>query len=135
MKKISILIADDHKMARQALVFVLSTDDRFSVIAECETGEEAIEKSKELQPDLVIMDINLPGTDGIETTARIRELSPGSKILGVSMHMQPSYAQSIMQKGALGYLTKNSSRDEILKGVLEVYSGREYICEEIKNNL
>lgn len=115
--------------------FILRTSDHFQLIAECESGEEAVEKAKELQPDVVIMDINLPGSDGIETTGKILEVSPGSKILGMSMHTQPSYAQSIMRKGALGYLTKNSPKDEILKAVLEVHAGREYLCEEIKNNL
>ncbi|HEV8287156.1 MAG TPA: response regulator transcription factor [Chitinophagaceae bacterium] len=133
MEKITVLIADDHQMARQALVFVINSDGRFLVIAECKSGEEAIEKSRQLQPAIVIMDINLPGSDGIEATGRIREFSPGSKILGISMHTQPSYAQSIMQKGALGYITKNSPRDEILKAILEVYEGRKYVCEEIKN--
>jgi DNA-binding NarL/FixJ family response regulator len=135
MQKITILIADDHQMARQALVFVLNSDNRFRVIAECETGEEAIEKSGELNPDVVIMDINLPGLDGIEATVRIRELSPGSKILGMSMHEQPSYANTIIEKGALGYLTKNSPSDEIFKAILEVSSGRKYVCNEIKNIL
>jgi len=135
MEKITVLIADDHQMARQALVFVINNDGRFHVIAECKSGEEAIEKSRQLQPAIVIMDINLPGYDGIEATGQIRELSPGSKILGISMHTQPSYAQSIMKKGALGYITKNSPRDEILKAILEVYEGRKYVCEEIKNIL
>ena len=134
MQKIRILIADDHLMARQALVFVLNSDARFQVIAECESGEEAIEKSRELQPDIVVMDINLPGIDGIEATGKILEFSPGSKILGMSMHTQPSYANTIMEKGALGYLTKNSSRDEMYKAIFEVYSGRKYVCAEIKNN-
>jgi len=133
MEKITILIADDHKMARQALVFVVTTDERFLVIAECESGEEAVEKSGELQPDVVLMDISLPGLDGIEATARISELSPRSKILGMSMHSQPAIAHTIMQKGALGYVTKNSSREEILHAILEVYAGRNYVCKEIKN--
>ena len=135
MGKITILIADDHKMARQALVFVLNSDNRFQVIAECESGEEAIEKSRELQPDVVIMDISLPGFDGIESTGRVRQLSPGSKIIGMSMHTQPSYANAIMEKGAFGYLTKNSPREEMFKAILEVYAGRKYLCNEIRTIL
>ena len=135
MRKITILVADDHPMARQALVFVLNSDNRFQVIAECETGEQAVEKSGELNLDVVLMDINLPGLDGIEATVRIRELSPVSKILGMSMHTQPSYANAIMEKGALGYVTKNSPGDEIFKAILEVSAGRKYVCDEIRNIL
>ena len=135
MQKITVLIADDHQMARTALVFVLNSNNRFEVIAECETGEEAVEKSRELNPDVVLMDINLPGLDGIEATVQICELSPAPKVLGMSMHTHPSYANLIMEKGAMGYLTKNCSRDEMFKAILEVYSGKKYVCNEIKNTL
>src|ERR1051325_6440753 len=110
MKKITILIADDHKLVRQTWEFVFNSDDRFQVISECATGEEAIERSKQLHPDIVIMDINLPGISGVEATSQIRKYSPGSKIIGVSMHTQPAYAKMIMKEGASGYVTKNSSR-------------------------
>ncbi|HTD39154.1 MAG TPA: response regulator transcription factor, partial [Mucilaginibacter sp.] len=92
MKKITILIADDHKLVRQTWEFIFNRDERFQVIAECATGEEAIEISRELRPDVVIMDINLPGISGLEATLQIRKFSPGSKIIAVSMHTQPSYA-------------------------------------------
>jgi two-component system invasion response regulator UvrY len=135
MKKISILIADDHRLVRETWGLVVNSDDRFDVIAECANGEEAVELSRQLQPDVVIMDINLPGINGIEATEQIRNFSPGSKILGISIHSEPVFVRKMFQKGALGYLTKNSSRKEMIEAILEVSEGRKYICSEIKNRL
>ncbi len=135
MEKITILIADDHKLIRQTWEFVFNSDDRFQVIGQFASGEEAIEASRQLRPAIVIMDINLPGMNGVEATTQIRKYSPGSKIIGVSMHTQPSYAKVIMKNGAMGYVTKSSSREEMFKAVLEVHAGNKYICEEIKNIL
>ena len=135
MDKISILIADDHTLVRETWSFILNTDPRFSVVAESGSGEEAVELAKKLRPNIVIMDINLPGMNGIEATQQIRKYSPGSRILGVSLHTQPTYARKMMQKGAMGYVTKNSSREEMFKAILEIQAGKKYICDEIKNIL
>lgn len=135
MDKITILIADDHTLVRETWSFILNTDPRFNVIAESGSGEEAIELAKKLRPNIVIMDINLPGMNGIEATQQIRKFSPGSRILGVSLHTQPTYARKMMQKGAMGYVTKNSSREEMFKAILEIQAGKKYICDEIKNIL
>jgi two-component system invasion response regulator UvrY len=135
MEKITILIADDHTLVRETWSFILNTDERFSVVAECGSGEEAVELAKQLRPHIVIMDINLPGMNGIEATQLIRKFSPASRILGVSLHTQPTYARKMIQKGAMGYVTKNSSREEMFKAITEIQAGRRYICEEIKNIL
>ena len=135
MDKITILIADDHTLVRETWSFILNTDPRFSVIAESGSGEEAVELAKQLRPNIVIMDINLPGINGIEATQQIRKFSPGSRILGVSLHTQPTYARKMMQKGAMGYVTKNSSKEEMFKAILEIQAGKKYICDEIKNIL
>lgn len=135
MEKISILIADDHTLVRETWSFILNTDERFKVVAESGSGEDAVQLAEQLHPNVVIMDINLPGINGIEATQLIRQCSPTSKILGVSLHTQPTYARKMMQKGAMGYVTKNSSREEMFKAILEIQSGKKYICEEIKNIL
>jgi two-component system invasion response regulator UvrY len=135
MKKISILIASDHRLVRQTLGFVVNSDDRFKVIAECANGEEALKLSERLQPTVVIMDINLPGDSDIDALEQIRNFSPGSKILVISIHSEPGFARKMLQKDALGYLTKNSSREEMIVAILEVSGGRKYICSEIKNKL
>lgn len=135
MDKITILIADDHTLVRETWSFILNTDPRFTVVAESGSGEDAVEMAKKLRPNIVIMDINLPGINGIEATQQIRKFSPGSKILGVSLHTQPTYARKMMQKGAMGYVTKNSSREEMFKAIMEIQAGKKYICDEIKNIL
>jgi two-component system invasion response regulator UvrY len=135
MDKITILIADDHTLVRETWSFILNTDPRFNVVAESGSGEEAVELAKKLRPQVAIMDINLPGINGIEATQQIRKYSPGTKVLGVSLHTQPTYARKMMQKGAMGYVTKNSSREEMFKAIMEIQGGKKYICDEIKNIL
>jgi two-component system invasion response regulator UvrY len=135
MEKITLLITDDHTLVRESWVMLLNSDPRFKVIAQCNSGEDAVEQAKKLRPDIVIMDINLPGINGIEATGQVRKYSPGSKILGVSLHTQPAYARKMIQTGAMGYVTKNSSSQEMLKAIIEIHNGRKYICDEIKNIL
>lgn len=133
MKSTTLLIADDHTLIRETWSFILNTDPRFNVIAACGSGEEAVELAKQLRPDIVIMDINLPGMDGIEATALIRKYAPGAKILAVSLHTQPAYAQKIMQKGASGYVTKSSGKQEMVKAIEEISFGKKYVCNEMKD--
>jgi len=135
MEKISILITDDHKLIREAWSSILDADSRFKVVAQTGSGEEAIEMAKQLRPNVIILDINLPGISGFETIPLLKKFSPGSKILGVSLHTQPTYARKMLQRGALGYVTKNSSREEMFKAIVEVSKGNRYICDEIKNIL
>ena len=111
----------------------MNNDNRFKVVAECSNGEEAIEQAKQKRPQIVLMDINMTPVSGLEATRQIRKVSPGSKIIGVSMHSQPAYAKKMLQIGAKGYVTKNSSRDEMFKAIMEVYGGNRYICDEVKN--
>jgi DNA-binding NarL/FixJ family response regulator len=135
MTKITILIADDHKLIRTAWSFTLNNNPQLQVIAECETAEEAIEQTNKLRPDIVIMDINLPGMNGIEATATILKYAPDTRILAISQHTETIYVRQIMQKGAMGYLTKFSSKEEMFKAISEIHNGRKYICDEIKKNL
>lgn len=133
MKPITILVADDHKLVREAWSFILNNDDRFKVIAECPNAESAIMQVKDLRPDVVIMDINMPGMNGIEAIPFIRKFSPISKILGVSCYTFPDIARKMIIAGASGYLTKNSSRDEMFHAIIEVMAGKKYLCKEIKS--
>ena len=135
MEKITILITDDHTLIRQSWSLILNADPRFNVVGEAGSGEEAVEMVKQLRPNVVTMDINLPGINGIEAVQLIKKCSPGTKILGVSMHTQPTYARTIMKHGAMGYVTKNSSRFELYKAIIEIHNNRTYICNEVKGIL
>jgi DNA-binding NarL/FixJ family response regulator len=135
MQKVSILIADDHKLIRETWSFILGNDPRFEVVAECGDSDQAVEVAKNKRPQIILMDINMTPISGFEATEKIRKVSPASKIIGVSMHSQPAYAKKMLQIGARGYVTKNSSKEEMIKAILEVQSGNKYICDEIKNNI
>jgi|SRR5687768_9130181 DNA-binding NarL/FixJ family response regulator len=135
MEKISVLIADDHKLIRETWSYILNNDSRFEVIAECGDSEQAVEMSRVKRPQIVLMDINMMPISGFEATERIRKVSPLSKVIGVSMHSQPAYAKKMLQIGAKGYVTKNSSKEEMIKAIMEVHNGNKYVCEEIKNNI
>ncbi|MDX1936487.1 MAG: response regulator transcription factor [Flavihumibacter sp.] len=133
MEKINILIADDHKLIRDTWTFILNSDPRFHVVAECGDSEEAVDVARQKRPHIVLMDINMAPMNGFDATEKIRKVSPSSKIIGVSMHSQPAYAKKMLQIGARGYVTKNSSKEEMYKAIIEVYKGNKYVCEEIKN--
>jgi DNA-binding NarL/FixJ family response regulator len=133
MQQISIILVDDHKLIRDSWSFILNSDSRFSVIGETNNGEEAIEIVKKLNPDIVLMDVNMSPLNGFDTTRQILKISPGTKVIGVSMHTMPAYAKRMMQLGAMGYVTKNSSKDEMMNAIIEVSNGKKYICEEVKN--
>ena len=133
MDKITILIADDHKLIRETWSYILSTDSRFNVVAECSDAQEAVEVAKNKRPNVILMDINMTPFTGFEATEKIRKFSPGSRIIGLSMHSQPAYAKKMLQLGAKGYVTKNSSKDEMIKAILEVHKGNKFVCDEIKN--
>jgi DNA-binding NarL/FixJ family response regulator len=132
MEKINILIADDHKLIRETWTYILNGDPRFQVVAECGDSEEAVELTRQKKPHIVLMDINMTPINGFEATDKIRKVSPGSKVIGVSMHSQPAYAKKMLQVGARGYVTKNSSREEMFKAIMEVHLGNKYVCDEIK---
>lgn len=133
MKMTTIVIADDHTLIRETWSFLLNAYPPYLVVGECGSGEEAIELARRLRPDVVIIDINLPGMNGIEATAELRMASPAAKILGISMHTHPSFARQMIQKGASGYLTKTSPGDELFRALSDILSGKRYICQEIKD--
>lgn len=135
MEKITILIADDHTLIREAWQLILNGDDRFKVVAVAGNGEEAVAIVKQIRPNVAIMDINLPEMNGIDATYLIRKFSPNTKVVGVSMHTQPSYVRKMIKQGASGYVTKSSPHEELLKAVVEVHNNRKYICHEIRDIL
>jgi DNA-binding NarL/FixJ family response regulator len=135
MEKITILIADDHKLIRETWSFILNSDPRFQVISQCSNGEEAIAEAQRLRPKVVLLDINMSPVSGLEATQQIRKFSPASKIIGVSMHSQPAYVKKLLKLGAHGYVTKNSPQNEMFEAITEVQKGGRYICSEVKTIL
>jgi DNA-binding NarL/FixJ family response regulator len=129
---IKILIADDHKLIRETWTYILNRDSRFKVVGSCSNSDEAVRMTEQIHPNVVLMDINMVPFSGIEATRQIRELSPETRVIGVTMHSQPAFAKKMLQFGASGYVTKNSSREEMVNAILEVSKGNKFVCEEIK---
>jgi two-component system invasion response regulator UvrY len=128
MEKITVLIADDHQLIRESLGLILSNDPQIEVQGLCGSAEEAVEKAMVCRPQIILLDINLPGISGIEAIPVFRKFCPGIKIVGMSMHTQPAYARKMMQTGASGFVTKNSSCEELLTAIREVRKGNRYVC-------
>ncbi|RYG53089.1 MAG: response regulator transcription factor [Chitinophagaceae bacterium] len=135
MEKVTILLVDDHKLIRDSWSFILNSDPRFTVIGETSSGEEAIQIAAQKKPQIILMDVNMSPVNGFDATKQIQKNSPESKVIAVSMHTMPAYAKRMLQLGAMGYVTKNSSKEEMIAAIIEVSEGKKYICEEVKNIL
>jgi len=135
IEKITVLITEDHALIRESWSRILNDSAHFRVVGECRNAEDAIEMAKALRPMVIMMDINLPGMNGIEATKKIREDVPDSKILGVSLHAQSAYAIRIMRAGATGYITKNCTVEEMFQALTDVADKKKYICREILESI
>lgn len=128
---IKVLIADDHQLFREGLVNLLSSAPDIDVIAEAKDGKEATEKAKKLKPDVVLIDIGMPGMNGIEATRILKKDLPGLKIIAVSMHSDRQFVKGILEAGADGYLLKNCTYRQLIEAVQSVYSGKKYLSDDI----
>jgi DNA-binding NarL/FixJ family response regulator len=135
MKEINIIIVDDHKLIREMWKEMFSRNPNLKVIGESGMMQEAIELIKQKRPDLVLLDINLAGDSGFDAMPLIKKYAPGTQVIVVSMHNQPAYAKKMLRMGAKGYITKNSSSQEIIQAIKTVMDGGKYICDEIKDAL
>jgi len=134
-KKIRIIIADDHLLIAETWASLINMDPSFEVVRVYDNTKSLIDEITEVKPDVAILDININPFSGIEATKMIKKLAPGTKIIGVSMHNQPSFAKKMMRNGAMGYVTKNSSKQEMYDAIKSVMNGQKYICAEIQKNI
>ena len=136
MKKITIIIVDDHKLVAEMWAELIGTDEHFSVIHILnDTTDASMEIISKKRPDVVIMDINIAPMSGIDATKVVKKLSPGTRIIGVSMHNQPSFAKRMLRNGATAYVTKSSNKTEMFEAIESVVVGKTYVCKEIQENL
>jgi len=134
-EQIRIIIADDHQLIRETWKLLLEQDKRFAIIAQCINGTEAIDAAIQHRPHIILMDINMHPVNGFEATRKIVKQVPGVKIIGMSVNNQPSYARNMLQLGAKGYVTKNSSKEEMTNAILTVHNGGQFICEEVREKM
>ena len=138
-EKKPILIVDDHPFFREGVKSLLTKQSTYEVIGEAGSGEEGLRKTKEIRPDLVIMDIGLPDISGIEVTRKIRELLPETKVVILSMHLKIDYIIKAFQAGATGYITKESATGRLLECLDSVSKGEYFmdpsLAHEVVANL
>ena len=132
---IKIILADDHCLVRTGLRRLLDDVENLTVLAEADNGNDAILHVIEHQPDVAILDINMPGLDGIKTTEILRRDYPELKIIIISMHSDELFPQRLIKAGANAYLTKDSGIQEITHAINEVMASRNYICTEVAQKL
>jgi len=133
MKRIKVYLVDDHRMMLDMWNSLLSIDNRFSVVGISTDGRLALEEIKVKLPNVVLMDISMPGISGIDLTRTIKEKFPLTQVLAVSMHTNVLTIKQILSAGASGYMSKTSSFNEMVQANLAVYEGKHYIAEDIKN--
>jgi len=123
LNKVSILLADDHAVVRESIRKLLEEREDFIVVGEAADGESAVELAQRFKPDVVILDVNMPRLNGIEATRRIRECSPGTKILILSAYDYDQYVFALLEAGASGYLLKDVSCQELIRSIHSVARG------------
>ena len=133
--KKSILIIDDHPLFREGLKSIISRDDRFGVIGEAGNGREGLKMAKKLKPDIVVVDISLPDTSGIQLTQDIRNLLSETRIIIVSMHSKIDYIAEAFQAGATGYVVKESASDRLLQGLESVVQGEYFLDSSVSHQV
>jgi len=121
--KIKVLVVDDHAVVREGVKMVLETDPELRVVGEAASGEEAIDLVRQLEPDVVVMDIGMPGLSGFEATRRIRESRPDVNVLALTVHDSEAYVFQMLQAGAVGYVLKRAEAPEAIRAVKAAHRG------------
>jgi two-component system response regulator NreC len=133
--KIRLILADDHAVVRSGLRMLLEAQPDIEIVAEAETGEEAVEQARKLQPDIILMDIQMPDVNGIEATKRIRRLSPDSAVLALTMHENEQYFFEMLHAGASGYVPKRAAPDELMTAIRTVARGDVFLYPSLATRL
>ena len=132
LKKIRLFLVDDHRMMIDMWSALLGSDPRFEVVGYALDGSTAIEKIRKQQPQVVLMDITLPGQSGIEITKMVKEQMPGVRVLAVSMHNNTMLIKQMLNTGASGYVSKTSGFEEMSQAIITVANGQRFISDDIK---
>jgi DNA-binding NarL/FixJ family response regulator len=132
---ITVLLVDDHTIVRDGLRFTLTAQPDISVLGEASDGREALRQVQQLCPDIVVMDITMPGLNGFEATRQIHEACPSTQVIMLSVHRAPEHITQAFRAGARGYLSKQSAVDELIQAVRTVHAGMRYVSQEISGRL
>lgn len=132
---IRVLIVDDHAVVRAGIRMLLESDPELSIVGEGENGRDAIRLAKELSPDVILMDVTMPGIDGVEATRQIRAFKPGQIVLALTIHEGTDYFFHMLQAGASGYVPKRAAPEELLRAIHVVAQGNVFLEPSVAKDL
>ncbi|OIQ30825.1 MAG: DNA-binding response regulator [Bacteroidetes bacterium MedPE-SWsnd-G2] len=133
MSRIKLFLVDDHKMIREGLKLFLNDYEEIDIVGEAENGKECLDQLEETYPDIVITDLNMPVMDGLELTKALKLSHPEIKVMALTMMGESQHIKEMLAEGALGYLLKNCSEEELIMGIKNVYNGGTYYSPEVTN--
>ncbi|MBI2212485.1 MAG: response regulator transcription factor [Acidobacteria bacterium] len=132
---IRVLITDDHMIVREGLRQIVSETRDISVVAEAATASEALDRLREVEVDVVVLDLNLPDRHGVDLLAHIQSMYPRSPVLILSVHREPDYAIRLMKAGAAGYVSKDAAREQLVEAIRVVSHGEKYLESDIATSV
>src|SRR5579859_2379424 len=132
---IGVLLVDDHKLIRTGIKLMLDKTSDIRVLGEASTGEEAVEQARALKPQVILMDVSMPGIGGLEATRKLAMSLPDARVIVLSAQTAEPFPMRLMEAGASGYLTKDTAEDEIVTAIRRVHAGERYIAAEIARQL
>ena len=132
---IRVLVVDDHDLVRTGISRMLADVDGLQVIGQAESGETAIKTARELKPDVVLMDVKMPGIGGLEATRKLLRSYPDIKVIAVTICEEDPFPTRLLQAGAAGYLTKGAALEEMIQAIRMVFAGQRYISPQIAQHL
>lgn len=131
MSSIRVMLVDDHAVVRMGFKLLLQGADDIEVVAEAESGEEAIKRYPAIKPDVVVMDISMPGIGGLEAVSRLLAKDPAAKVLILSAHEDSSHPKRLLKAGAVGYLSKRSAAEELIQAIHQVFNGKTFLDSKL----
>jgi len=132
---VDVLLVDDHELVRTGLRRILESNPEFRVVGEAVDGESAVRLARELSPQLVMMDINMPGMGGIEATRKICRHDPKVRVIAVTVHEETPFPEKLHDAGALGYITKGCAAEEMFEAIRTVMEGRPFVSGEVSKRM
>jgi len=135
MRKLCVLLADDHKMVRDGLRMLIDAQPDMTVVGEADNGRVAVSLARQLQPDVVVMDVAMPELNGLKATEQLRVLYPSIKILTLTRHTEDGYLHQLLKAGANGYVLKQSASDELVRAIRAVADGRSYLDQAVMEQI
>jgi DNA-binding NarL/FixJ family response regulator len=135
LNTIQILLVDDHTIFRAGIRVLLEMQPDFKVVGEAEDGAKALALVRELQPEIILMDIAMPGVDGLSATRQIKEIAPTAKIILLTQHENKEYIQPALKIGAAGYVLKRAAADELVMAIRSVHQGKSFIDSNVTSTI